>query len=151
MTIKLIDNAAIDLSDVSFGDYSGEYSFDYALDNGLLVNVTGWVKHEMGFGANRYRVQIAVTARLWRTLVTIAPLAKTFQTVTGRGNDVLWLAAYALHKAKRDGEDAARFQSFLPTADEWGEECVKHLYAQRGEDNDKQYVVIGYFEEFAML
>lgn len=93
MAIKRHDNSAIDLSQVSFGDYSGEYTFEEARSNGTLVNVTSWVRHEMGFGESRYRVQVAVTARLWKTIVRVSPLAKVWQTVVGRGNDVLWLAS----------------------------------------------------------
>lgn len=150
MTTKKLDSTAIDLSDATFGSYTSEYSFEYALENGLLVNVTSWVVHEMGFGPNRYRVQVAVTAKLWRTIVTIAPLAKAFHTVTGRGNDVLWLAAYALEKARRIGANAARFRCFLPTDDDWGDECMKPLYAKRGQEKDRPHVVIGFAEEFAM-
>jgi hypothetical protein len=64
MTINKFDNRAIDLSQSSFGEYVSEYSFEEALANGLLLNVTSWVRHEMGFGTNRYVVQVAVTARL---------------------------------------------------------------------------------------
>ena len=85
MTIKKYDNSAIDLSRVSFGDYSGEYTFEEALSNGMLVNVTSWVRHEMGFGESRYRVEVAVTARLWKTIVCVSPLAKVWQSVVGRG------------------------------------------------------------------
>lgn len=64
MNIKKHDNTAIDLANESFGNYSAEYTFEEALSNGVLVNVTSWVRHEMGFGENRYRVEVAVTARL---------------------------------------------------------------------------------------
>ena len=151
MTIKKFDNAAFDLSQESFPNYPSEYSFEQQLESGLIVNVTSWVQREMGFGEGRFRVRVAVTARLWRTIVTIAPLAKSFHTVTGRGNDVLWLAAYALQKARRHEADSARFQCFLPTEDDWGDDCIKPLYVRRGEERDKPYVVIGYAEEFAVV
>ena len=151
MTIKKYDNSAIDLTSESFGEYVSEYSFQEALQNGLVVNVTSWVRHEMGFGSNRYVVQVAVTARLWKTIVSISPLAKVWQTVVGRGNDVLWLASYALRKARQVGDDAANFDCFLPTEDDWGTECIKPLRAERREENGKPVVVIGYAEEMATL
>lgn len=151
MTLKKYDNSAIDLSRVSFGDYVSEYSYEEALSNGLLVNVTSWVRHEMGFGESRYSVQVAVTARLWKTVVRISPLAKVWQTVVGRGNDVLWLASYALHKAHRVGMEAASFQSFLPTDDDCGTECIKQLRVQRRVEHGKPVIVIGYAEEFAIM
>lgn len=151
MTIKKQDNAAIDLNDEKFGDFVSEYSFEEALDNGLLVNVTSWVRHEMGFGTNRYVVQVAITARLWRTVVCISPLAKVWQTVVGRGADVLWLASYALKKARQVGNDNANFDCFLPTEDDWGTECVKRLRAECLSHKGKPVIVIGYAEELAML
>ncbi len=151
MTIKKFDNTAFDLSTESFSSVPSDYSFQHALDNGLVVIVTSWVQREMGFGPTRYRIQVAVTAQLWKSIVTIAPLAKSFQTVTGRGNDVLWLAAYAMQKAKRFGAETARFQCFLPTEDDWGTGCIKPLYVKEGEEDGKPHVVIGYAEEFAVM
>ena len=151
MTTRKYDNSAIDLSQESLASYVSEYSFEEALANGLLVNVTSWVRHEMGFGTSRYSVQVAVTARLWKTIVRISPLAKVWQTVVGRGNDVLWLAAYAMHRARQVGGDTANFQCFLPTEDDWGSECVKPLRVEAREENGKPRIVIGYVEEFALL
>ena len=151
MTIKKFDNTAHDLSVESFSNYPSEYSFEHALENGLVVNVTSWVQREMGFGPTRYRIQVAVTAQLWKSIVTIAPMAKVWQTVTGRGNDVLWLAAYAMQKAKRYGAESARFQCFLPTDDDWGTQAIKPLYVREGEENGKPHIVIGYVEDFAVM
>ena len=147
MNIKKLDNAAIDLENESFGRYSVEFSFEEALANGVLVNVTSWVRHEMGFGENRYRVEVAVTARLWKTIVRISPLAKVWQTVVGRGNDVLWLASYALHKARQVALELADFECFLPTDDDFGTESVKQLRAERREQDGRNYIVIGYVDE----
>jgi hypothetical protein len=47
------------------------------------------VRHEMGFGESRYRVQVAVTARLWKTIVRVSPLAKVWQTVVPSWSNVL--------------------------------------------------------------
>jgi hypothetical protein len=101
MNIKKHDNTAIDLANESFGQYSAEYTFEEALSNGVLLNVTSWVRHEMGFGENRYRVEVAVTARLWKTIVRVSPLAKVWQTVVGRGNDVLWLEQLTFIRSRR--------------------------------------------------
>jgi hypothetical protein len=150
MNIKKHDNTAIDLAKESFAPYSAEQTFEEALSNGLLLNVTSWVRHEMGFGESRYRVEVAVTARLWRTIVRVSPLAKVWQTVVGRGNDVLWLSSYALHKARQVGLEAANFECFLPTEDDFGTECIKQLRAERRTPDGRHVIVIGYAEEFAM-
>ncbi len=151
MTINKFDNRAIDLSQDSFGEYVNEYSFEEAVTAGHLLNVSSWVRHEMGFGTNRYRVQVAVTAQLWRTIVRISPLAKAWQTVVSRGNDTMWLAAYALHRAQQIKRDAANFQCFLPTDDDWGTECIKALRVERRQEKGKPVVVIGFVEEFVSL
>lgn len=148
MNIKKHDQTAFDLAKESFGEYSREYTFEEALLNGVLVNVTSWVRHEMGFGENRYRVEVAVTARLWKTIVRVSPLAKVWQTVVGRGNDVLWLASYALHKARQVGLEAASFECFLPTEDDFGTECIKQLHAERSTQDERPKIVIGYLDEF---
>lgn len=151
MTIKKHDNSAIDLSNVGFGDYTGECTFDEGVASGLLLNVSSWVRNEMNFGKTRYSIEVAVTAQLWKTIVRISPLAKRWQTVVGRGNDVLWLASYALHKACQVGQDTANFQCFLPTEDDWGTECIKLLRVQCSIQEGRSVVVIGYVEEFAEL
>ena len=151
MTIKKHDNSAIDLSDVGFGDYTGECTFDEGIASGVLLNVSSWVRNEMNFGRNRYSVEVAVTARLWKTIVRISPLAKRWQTVVGRANDVLWLASYALHKARQVGQDTANFQCFLPTEDDWGTECIKLLRIRCSFQEGRSVIVIGYVEEFAEL
>ena len=150
MNIKKHDNTAFDLAKECFGQYSSEYTFEEGLSNGVLLNVTSWVRHEMGFGESRYRVEVAVTARLWKTIVRVSPLAKVWQTVVGRGNDVLWLASYALHKARQVGLEAANFECFLPTEDDFGTECIKQLRAERSTQNGRPVIVIGYVEEFAI-
>lgn len=151
MNIKKHDSTAIDLAKESFGQYSAEYTFEEALANGVLVNVTSWVRHEMGFGESRYRAEVAVSARLWKTIVRVSPLAKVWQTVVGRGNDVLWLASYALHKARQVGLEAAHFECFLPTEDDFGTECIKQLRAERSMQDGRSRIVIGYAEEIAAL
>ncbi len=151
MTSNEYDNRAIDLTQHSFGDYVNEYSFAEAIAGGQLLNVTSWVHHEMGFGPNRYCVPVALTARLWKVIVRISPLAKRWQTVVSRGNDVLWLSAYALQRAQQIHRDAANFQCFLPTDDDWGIECIKPLRVERRQEKGKRVVVIGFREEFVVL
>jgi hypothetical protein len=150
MNIKKHDHTAFDLANESFASDSREFTFEEALSNGVLVNVTSWVRHEMGFGENRYRVEVAVTARLWKTIVRVSPLAKVWQTVVGRGNDVLWLASYALHKARQVGLETASFECFLPTEDDFGTECIKQLRAMRSTQDGRPKVVIGYDDELPM-
>ncbi len=151
MSMNKYDSTAIDLSQTSFGDYLSEYSFDEGLTRGLLMNVTSWVQHEMGYGKNRYCVQVAVTTQLWRTIVRISPLAKRWQTVVSRGNDVLWLGSYALQRAQQVTKDRENFQCFLPTDDDWGTECIKQLRIERRQEKGKRVVVIGFTEEFVLV
>ena len=151
MSMNKYDSTAIDLSETCFGDYVSEYSFEEAAASGQLMNVTSWVQHEMGYGKNRYSVQVAVTAQLWRTIVRISPLAKRWQTVVSRGNDVLWLGSYTLQRAQQVTKDRENFQCFLPTDDDWGTECIKQLRIERRQEKGKPVVVIGFAEEFVLL
>jgi hypothetical protein len=151
MTIDKYENTAFDLAQITLGEQVSEYAFADAVAEGLLLNVTSWVRHEMGFGPNRYGVQVALTARLWKTIVRISPLAKRWQTVVSRGNDVMWLSAYALQRAQQIHRDAANFQCFLPTDDDWGTECIKQLRVVRRKEKGKRVVVIGFAEECVLL
>ena len=97
------------------------------------MNVTAWVHREMGFGEQeqRFRVHAAVTGQLLRTLHTIPPAIGYFQTVRGRGNDVLWLAGWSLRKAREVGMNFAYFQAVLPTAEE-EEDCKSLEFSVEG-------------------
>ena len=77
------------------------YSFEELVDNGALIKVTSWATRQMGFTGGALRVDVAVTVRLWRVLHKIPPELTFFQTVRGRGHDVLWLAGWALRRARR--------------------------------------------------
>lgn len=143
--------AAVDLSHATLAPDVGTYSLEQALTNGVLVKVTSWVVPEMGFHPLGVRVHVAVTARLWKTIATVSPRVVRFQTVRGRGDDVLWLAAYALRKARQAGQEAATFDAFLPTPQDAGAEGIKTLRAAWCEDNKKRWVAIGYPEEWASL
>jgi len=138
---------AIDLSDTCFGDHLSTYSHEELLSNGVLVNVTAWVHREMGFDPRGYRVQVALSARLWRSVAAIPALARTWQTFRVRGGELLWVASYALRKARRLGLEASDFQAFLPT--EGDEEDIKMLrvVCSAGEDR-KLVVTVGFADEF---
>lgn len=144
-------SAAIDLSHASLARSVGTYSLEQALTNGILVKVTSWVIPEMGFHPEGFRVHVAVTARLWKTIATVSPRVVRFQTVRGRGDDVLWLAAYALRIARQTGQEAATFDAFLPTPQDSGVEGIKTLRAAWCENDKKRWVTIGYPEEWASL
>ena len=85
----------VDLANECFPQFVSRHQREELLENGCLINVTAWVHREMDFGPNetRLRVHVAVTARLWKALHTIPQAIRFFQTVRGRGHDLLWLAA----------------------------------------------------------
>ena len=145
------DASATDLSTVSFGDYVSEYSYEEALESGVLVKVTAWAVPEMGFaGDGRFRVQVAVTAQAFRAVSEIPPLAAVWQTTRGRGHDLLWVASYALRKARKLGREVSTFQAFVPTTDD--EEDVKAFRVESGvREDSRPIVVVGTAEEFALL
>ena len=151
MPTHKLDNALLDLSQESFCNYPNDYSFSNALDQGFLVNITSWVQAEMGFFPHPRRGRVAVTAKLWRDLASISPFTKKWQSVTGRGNDLLWRAAQALHHAQLTEVDEARFRCHLPSEESLGEECLRLLFARRGEEDERLYIIIGYAEETSIL
>jgi len=85
---------------------------------GQLMNISSWVRAEMGFNETNGRVKALITADLWRLLVSISPWARRWQTTHSRGRDVLWMASYALQQARRVGRQSYSFQAFLPTDDD---------------------------------
>jgi len=80
-------------------------------------------------------------------VAAIPALARTWQTFRVRGGELLWVASYALRKARRLGVEAASFQAFLPT--EGDEEDIKMLrvVCSAGEDQ-KLVITLGYADEF---
>lgn len=137
-----------ELSDASFSEcVEGSYSFEELTAEGVLIKVTSWVTREMGFVDGRYRVQVAMTARLWSLLHRFPEELSFFQTVRGRGHDVLWLAAWALRRARRHGMEQVKYLACLPTGEV--EEDAKLLHATVGHSEDgRSHVIIGLPEEF---
>jgi len=137
------------LQNECFPDLESTYSFEELLDNGALIKVTSWVTREMGFSEGRFRVQVAVTVKLWAVLHRIPKELTFFQTVRGRGHDVLWLGGWALRRARQFGLDHAKYLAVLPTDPD--EEDPKLLHAQAGRTADgRPCVVIGLPEEFPL-
>lgn len=137
----------IDLKNEAFGQRT--YSYEQLLGSGCLVNVTAWVRPEMHFGEGemRYRVDAAVTAKLWRTLHQIPGDVRFFQTVRSRGHDVVWISSWALSQARKAGLDCVFFQVVLPTSEN-EEDCktlkVRYVIGRDG----RPRVTIGFPEEF---
>ena len=139
-----------DFQSATFCPSFGEYSLEEALSNGAVVKVSSWVIPEMGFHPEGRRVHVVVTVRVWKTITTISPAVLKLQTVRGRGDDMLWLAAYALRKARKAGLDAAVFDTFLPTPDDEGTDAIKTLRVGWSEGDNRRWVTIGYPEEWAV-
>ena len=99
------NNSAIDLSDESFNNVT-PFSFEVALIRGMVVEVTDWVGPEIGFGKGCYRVRVALTARLWDTLLQAYERRQNgdHEKLCSKRNDILWLAAQSLERA--EGMDA---------------------------------------------
>lgn len=143
---------AVDLTDATFANSARSYSYEHLLDSGCLMNVTAWVVPEMSFGERKrsWRVQAAVTAKLWRTLHQIPPQVRFFQTVRSRGHDVLWIAGWALLQARHAGLDCVYFQVVLPT-NEREEDCkTLKIEYQVGRDG-RGRVTIGFPDEFPLV
>lgn len=142
------DNA-VALESESFGNYVSEYSIEEMLQDGLLVKVTAWVVPEMGLGTNGVRVNAAITAKLWRTIVSVPTFCQSWQSIRGRGYEVMWIAAWALRLARERGVDLARFCVFLPTADD-DEMAEKALRVETCRQANRNWVVIGLCDEFSI-
>lgn len=150
MKPKYHPNANTELDAVEFAPLETNYSFEELIDNGTLIKVTSWVTREMGFADGRYRIQVAMTVKLWAVLHRIPKELTFFQTVRGRGHDVLWLAGWALRRARGLGIDQVRYLVALPTGED--EEDAKLLHAGVGmSDTGRPHVVIGLPEEFPIL
>jgi hypothetical protein len=140
-----------ELADATFPEYvDGSYSFEELTAEGVLIKVTSWVTREMGFAEDRYRIHVAMTVKLWKVLHRIPKELSFFQTVRGRGHDVLWLAGWALRRARRHGMEQVKYLVALPTHED--EEDAKLLHARYGQSADgTRHVVIGLPEEFPLL
>ena len=119
-------------------------------DQGRLVNVTNWVQPEMTFCKKGGRVQLMLTAELWRLLVSISPWARRWQTIRSRGNELLWLASFALRQARSQGRHAYTFQAFLPTEDDSdGYQTLRVEYSTN--HSGRPVILIGFAEHLALL
>lgn len=116
---------------------------------GQLMNVSSWVRPEMGFNESSGRARALITAELWRLLVSISPWAKRWQTTHSRGRDVLWMASYALQQARKVGRQSYTFQAFLPTDDD--EEALFMLRVEyAATESGRTMVLIGLAEQTAL-
>ncbi len=147
MNPALKKNRTYDLSATEFVGGATEYSFEEALARGRIIDVTCWVVSEMGFAGPNIRVHVAITARLWNRMLQIATRMSRFQTVVGRRNDVLWLAAYAMEQAKKFGREAATFDALLPT-DDGDDAAIERLRVAKNQTrSDRTVVTIGFVDE----
>ncbi|MCO6042677.1 hypothetical protein NG895_02045 [Aeoliella sp. ICT_H6.2] len=142
-------SADIQLEQTSFTPNVYADAYRQLADQGELVNVTSWVRAEMGFSQSTGRVNAMLTADLWRVLVRISPWAKRWQTVTSRGRDILWMASYALQQARTSGRNAYTFQAFLPTDDQEEAFCTLRVEYSTCESG-RPVVLIGFAEQLAL-
>lgn len=149
MTLIRKPSQQIQLRDESLRVSETSYSFEDMLADGSLIKVTSWVTREMGFAEGRYRIHVAMTVRLWEVLHRIPKELTFFHTIRGRGHDVLWLAGWALRRARRQGLEQVRYLVALPTDE--NEEDAKLLHAELGKSGDgRSHVVVGLPEEFPL-
>lgn len=142
---------AYDFQTATLSPCVAEHTLEEALSNGLVVKASSWVIPEMGFHPEGRRLHVVLTVRVWKTVATLSPAMLKYQTIRGRGDDVLWLAAYALRKAKQTAQEGATFDVFLPTPDDHGVDAIKTLRVGWSEDVQRRWVTIGYPEEWAVL
>ena len=93
-----LDNCQINLSEESLNNVT-PFSFEAALARGIIVEVTEWVGPDIGFGRGLYRTRVALTARVWDTLLQAHVRQKNGSLdrfFDEKRNDVVWLAAQAL-------------------------------------------------------
>jgi len=122
--------------------------YEERLQKQQLIRVTGWTHPEMGLSKSNKPVEAAVTKELWKSLVNASPTARTWQTVRTRGGELLWVASYALRRARAMGHEAAAFQVCLPTDDEEVFTMLRIEYAPYVAGRGSELVVLGYPEDF---
>ncbi len=79
-----VSSEDLNLATERSGDYASEYCIDAMLDNGVLINVTAWATRQMEYREGRFRVTVALTAKLCRVIHAIPKELTFFQTVRGR-------------------------------------------------------------------
>lgn len=127
------------------------FSFEQALARGIIVEVSDWADADIGFGRRFYRTRIALTARVWDTLLQSCVRNKNAERerdYQARSKDILWLAAQAL---KESGRDAVSFSISLPMGN--GIEDCRTVRVECREREEHRYsqVLIGYPEDFLRL
>ena len=132
------------------GNVAIEWQIETMLDSGVLVRITAWVSSDMKLGPSGVRVHAAITARLWRTVVSIPAFCKSWQSVRGRGNEILWIAAWALRRARERGVDSARFRVFLPAADN-DDAPQKPLRIDAVKQKGRYWIVIYMCEDISLM
>ena len=143
------DNCPIDLANESINNNT-PFSFELALSRGMIVEVTDWVGPEIGFGIYFSRTRVALTARVWQTLLHVYVRevnGRNEQQLQAKRNDILWLAAQALGSANR--LESAEFTMYLPLGK--GVERCRTLRVECRDDQQRECtdIVIGFPADFA--
>lgn len=145
------DNCPIDLANESINNDT-PFSFELALSRGMIVEVTDWVGPEIGFGIYFNSTRVALTARVWQSLLQVYVRevnGRIEQRLKAKRNDILWLAAQALESAK--GFETAEFTMYLPMG-----KGIEECWTLRVECRDNQLrectdIVIGFPVDFTRL
>ena len=149
--LSKLDTADITLSDETIDNLT-PYSLEAALARGIIIEVTEWVPTEIGFGRGYFRTRVALTKRVWDTMLQ-AYVRRENDTLDWmfrrRQNDVFWLAAQALDRAV--GCDAATFKMYLPAGKKIEHCKMLRVEYQEREERGYSQVLIGYPEDFARL
>ena len=140
-------NNVIDFSTATLPRYKSTIDWQTGFARGALVDVTRWTVPGMGYGTGGAMVRIAVTARLWDDMVQRSLELTRAELKLLERKDVLWRAAAALQKARRQGDDAATFEGLYPN-----NSCQESLRVEDAlRDGKRGLIVIGYTEEFLRL
>ncbi len=144
------NSSAIDLTEESFNNVT-PFSFEAALARGMIVEVTDWIGPEIGFGKRCYRVRVALSARLWDTLLQAYVRRQNgdHEKLCSKRNDILWLAAQALERA--ESFDATNFTMYLPMSNGVGNDIELRVECLERDDRRYSQVVIGFPEDFLRL
>lgn len=145
------DNNQFDLAQESINN-STPSSFELALVRGMIVEVTDWVTPEIGFGRSFFRTRVALTARLWDSLLQAYVRQKNDALehfFNQKRNDILWLAAQAMERSK--DADATNFTMYLPMAGEVEECKTLRVECRDRKEQDYAQVLIGFPRDFMRL
>jgi hypothetical protein len=121
-----------------FGDVIYSYTRAQAIEDGVLVDVTA-IAAEAGF-----KYPVAITAALWAQIQNIPKRVASYQDVTGRLWDVVWMARCA---AKKSNSSRMEFTLILDT--EGTRKRYKTYVADIGPGDDSAPVItIGEASDF---